>query len=64
VLLGEAGTDGGVGPLDLVVERLADVVQQAAAPPILAACTSAPISAAMMAARWLVSTQWTSTFWP
>ena len=33
-------------------------------PPILAAWTSAPISAAMIAARWLVSTQCISTFWP
>ena len=33
-------------------------------PPILAALMSAPSSAAMIAARWLVSTLWTSTFWP
>ena len=33
-------------------------------PPILAIWTSAPISAAMTAARWLVSTTWLSTFWP
>ena len=30
VLLGDGGADGGVGPLGLVVDALADVVQQAA----------------------------------
>ena len=33
-------------------------------PPILAIWTSAPISAAMTEARWLVSTTCISTFWP
>jgi hypothetical protein len=30
-LLGEAATDEGMGPLDLVVHRLADVMQQCGA---------------------------------
>ena len=53
--------DGGVRTLDLVVDRLADVVQQAAHLGDLHVC---PISAAMIAARWLVSTTCFSTFWP
>ena len=55
------GAEGGVWAFHLVVDRLADVVQQAA---ILAIWTSAPTSAAMMAARRAVSIEWLRTFWP
>ena len=54
--------DGGVRALDLVVDRLADVVEEAAASwPHL---TSAPSSAAIIAGEVADLDEWLSTFWP
>ena len=59
--LGDLRADQGVRPLDLVVDGLADVVQEAA---VLATLTSAPISAAIPAAMIDASSECCSTFWP
>ena len=60
-LLRDLRRDDGVRALDLVVDRLADVVQEAARRAVF---WLAPSSAAMIAARWAHSTEWLSTFWP
>jgi len=59
--LGDVRSDGGVRAVHLVVDRLADVVQQAAFP---RQRTSAPSSDAMMLARMDVSMEWANTFCP
>ena len=51
VLSCDVDTDGDVAALDLVVDGLADIVQQ-------------PSSAAIRPARWETSMEWLSTFWP
>ena len=57
----DLAADEMVRPLDLLVNRLAEIVQQAAT---LQTLTSAPSSAAIAAASTETSMEWLSTFWP
>jgi hypothetical protein len=61
VALRDRRADRRVRTLDLVIDRLADVVQQ---PALLAVSMSAPVSPAMTPARRDVSIECLSTFWP
>ena len=62
VLARHLRADHGVRALDLVRQRLADVVQQRGAARRL--LTDAPSSEAMIAATCAHSSEWLSTFWP
>lgn len=61
VLPGQVCAQLHVAALDLVVNGLAQIMQQTGA---LAIATSTPSSAAIRPAIWATSMEWFSTFWP